>query len=1154
MIDNKKQLIDYNIYELNNNTIKTYDINNDYSYDYNSLDNLFNKDVVKKYNFKNHTNEFLITHLTKNTLYNIFDSNKKQDFDQEYLKQLTRSYIAEYTKGVITKPVIKKTVKYIGKKPLILYNGLTNYSSCMVYEGNFLSEKEMLNYKNLKIAQNKCKISTLYNEITGNFDFTQKFLGNIISTSTDIYYEKQYYKNKNVDFNFIQKFYNNLELKIYNNFRKPIFNFIDNYSSPIDNFVNYYVDKSLDKIIYYVDNSLDKIYDYTEKLYNFSKDSYNFFNETYNIYNETYNNFRNDVINYGIELYDTSKQTFYNLVDNETPKLEYISNGNNFKEENLNIDLKPEDLETYSIDNIVNNILENKVSEIRNKKDISLILNQNINEISRYLTTVSKFVGLCNLLKNFKDMDIKTRIVEVQSFIISLKTDDRFVNGLYTFMNDIVKQGEIKVKNLVNLGVSLAEKYLDLPLKSACKFISNIVKGESVKEYFKPLLMDIVSIFVPQVSLLNMMKGIVEGIESFFSEQSIKNINGIDCLYTDKFEIGFFKVRHKITYENEFFGISVSYTSRHASDGKKYCEEDFKRQLDYKVYEVIGIPIEFVNNTVEKTDTRIGNYTLKQYLDNFKNKWLEINDKYLNENDKKLIQNMYFESEEDKNYRYDLAKKGKAPSWYWNNKKDNIIEFTKKVYNKIKTKYENTNITNLSELEKFIIDLYHELFDLNKTKKNKDLGKTESENQNKIFENCRDKRLKENGNLDNNRDVLLNFCINEIEGNLVKLQEYYDKLTDTEKSYLSNRIVKYCIDYLEEQLKELKDEYDEYLNSSNKELDDYLYEQRDDYKNLENNYSREIVIFTVCYDLLKRQQSVEYIVESGFSSFIGYMGSYIAYIDYEINLLLKKPMKYPFIKIYDYCSNFVQGYITRVLNDQVILYISLSEITDNLTDEYLNNYIVPFVSGGIGISIGIVRCLFSPNKKNFKNLVINGSIKAINSSFYCIYNYLKITYKNSFINSNNWEVFVQYLTKGMNKLFNIGFTIDFISAVSLVVLFNLGIRITGKIFNMFLKSKTKKSIFELNIENTITKNTLELEKTKNIVELEKTKNVIELENTKNLIELVKTKNIVELVKSNNYEPNILDSYKLKKYSSNNYNFNSYNSNNYNLSSYEISSY
>ena len=66
----------------------------------------------------------------------------------------------------------------------------------MVYEGDFLSEKEMLNYKNLKIAQNKCINSTLYNEISGDFNFTQKMIGNVASTSTDIYYEKQYYKNK----------------------------------------------------------------------------------------------------------------------------------------------------------------------------------------------------------------------------------------------------------------------------------------------------------------------------------------------------------------------------------------------------------------------------------------------------------------------------------------------------------------------------------------------------------------------------------------------------------------------------------------------------------------------------------------------------------------------------------------------------------------------------------------------------------------------------------------------------------------------------------------------------------------------------------------------------------------------------------------------
>ena len=103
-----------------------------------------------------------------------------------------------------------------------------------------------------------------------------------------------------------------------------------------------------------------------------------------------------------------------------------------------------EDLEKYSIDNIVDNILENKLNNISNQKETKLIFNKNLTDVSNYLTTVSKFVGLYNLLKNFKDMDIKTRIVEVQSFIISLKTHDQFVNGLYTFINDILNKVKLK--------------------------------------------------------------------------------------------------------------------------------------------------------------------------------------------------------------------------------------------------------------------------------------------------------------------------------------------------------------------------------------------------------------------------------------------------------------------------------------------------------------------------------------------------------------------------------------------------------------------------------------------------------------------------------------------------------------------------------------
>ena len=62
---------------------------------------------------------------------------------------------------------------------------------------------------------------------------------------------------------------------------------------------------------------------------------------------------------------------------------------------------------------------------------------------------------------------------------------------------------------------------------------------------------------------------------------SIKNINGISASYTDELKIGFFKIKHKITYNNEFFGINITYKCRHAKDAKRLCEAEFNKQLNH---------------------------------------------------------------------------------------------------------------------------------------------------------------------------------------------------------------------------------------------------------------------------------------------------------------------------------------------------------------------------------------------------------------------------------------------------------------------------------------------------------------------------------------------------------------------------------------------
>ena len=91
--------------------------------------------------------------------------------------------------------------------------------------------------------------------------------------------------------------------------------------------------------------------------------------------------------------------------------------------------------------------------------------------------------------------------------------------------------------------------------------------------------------------------------------------------------------------DNDFFDIHVSHTSRHASTAKEIVEE-VEKQLDYKVYRIIGI-VEVLNNSITKPTTRYEIYKYTVYLRNLENKWLEVNGKYLTPDEKAAITNMY---------------------------------------------------------------------------------------------------------------------------------------------------------------------------------------------------------------------------------------------------------------------------------------------------------------------------------------------------------------------------------------------------------------------------------------------------------------------------------------------------------------------------------
>ena len=71
---------------------------------------------------------------------------------------------------------------------------------------------------------------------------------------------------------------------------------------------------------------------------------------------------------------------------------------------------------------------------------------------------------------------------------------------------------------------------------------------------------------------------------------------------------------------------------------------------------------------------------------------------------------MYFQNQLDKEYRIQLAKEGHLPSWYWEHKRMNIIDFSKDVYSifekNMKKCLDDKSIHSLQDLSDFMINLY----------------------------------------------------------------------------------------------------------------------------------------------------------------------------------------------------------------------------------------------------------------------------------------------------------------------------------------------------------------------------------------------------------------------------------------------------------------
>jgi hypothetical protein len=1023
-----------------------------------------NQNVINEYrrNQSSYTAKYFTGKLTSDGLYYIFDNRKKPEFNKQYANNMFKNYLSRYAvkngvKLLLTSTNPLKSIKYI-RVGMSGISELKNYSQNMLNNVDYLKSNNMFNSHNLAIVHKQSAIMSGFNVMSSDLSFRNNIIGNATLSLIDIGLDKSYIPTP---CNMLEKC-NYRSLNIYDNIEKPIYKFIVNGHNTINDSLDFMINGSqnmLNQIDYYnknlnlftnnnninlfiakpiyelivfgpkyvnnsidyinnsidniINNSLDNIIDYGGRLIH---QSIEFINGTvqyssYSSYNSIINNNKliseNNNNNNSTIIIDNSHNT------SESNTMSYRNSNSWVYDDYYNCHTFM-DLAFDNANNKLNTTLENTENNIEKAKEKEKNLNLlDINELNIKLSNLSKFINVCNVLKNLDLTDINT-ILELQSILVNLMTPDVLVNGVFRFIIDNTMHTKDKLETMLNLMVAVSEKYLEIPLTNAFNFVKNLFERKSVKEYLTPLLLDLTSLLVPGINIINIVVNIIKGIEHFFSKQSIKRVNGIEFLCIDKFKIGFFRIKHKISYKNDFFGIDVSFTSRKASDANKLCKDEFIKQLDHKVYQVIGIPIEFINGSIETPITRYGLYAQKFYIEDLEKYWLKVNDPYLSEEDKNIINALYFESQTNKEYRYELAQRGEKPSWYWEHKNDTIGNF---IYNLVD--FMNSNNFTIRNLKQIINSIF------NNTKTNI----TNNIENIDIFDNLE--------NDEHYKSFINNFSVGDM---LTIINSIFNNTNITKNESLKDQENKNQNDIFTKAKNQRTTE-------DNQKLDNFRDSLRQSYIALIKNDSGGEIMRRARLELWHTQKTVEYIAQCGYSSFIGHFGLMLSYIDYEI-VKLKNPVYFTLGHIGGYLTNLGQGYLTRVLVDQSCLYVSLLSQTEHLTDEYLLNYINPAIACLVGLGLGIIKYSLPSNKeepKSFKNVLINGGVSAVNTSFGMIYNYIKP------------RVFIKYLTNISSKcvngitnvikyVFRLSLTVDFVGAVSLNVLFNVGMRLLNKLY------------------------------------------------------------------------------------------------------------
>lgn len=892
----------------------------------------------------NHIVQLLIEKLTKDLIYAFGNSNHKPNWNiNEYAKDI----IKEIGKHQFENVSIIGVAHIFGKSviaPMKVTYAAADFSSCMNHEITYLIENNIYFNDNHKIAKNICIISTLNATFSSEMKLIGSVTSTVISTSAQVYLEKNYL-DKPLQHGWFRTKFNSVE-NMYNKYVSfNIYKLIDNtIHKPITFAIDYVVDKSF--------QLADKVHSKIKK-----KD-----NAVFEIAMEN-QSITNDIVSI----------------------------------DQVNDDKMPD----------INDVIVKPV--------------MNFDKINTILTNTQTLLNIVMIFEKFKH-EPHLIIVELEKILVNVKCDNSLFAGIFTMIADMAINEKITPESIKIIIGNIISKTIDFPMHNIINLIDDIINANDITRSITRVIIDVISAFIPGVGIINIIHSIKQMIEAMFTRQHIIQFGNIEAVYTDKLKIGFFKIRHQVSIDNDFFDIHISCEKRHASDAKKILIPEFERQMVYRSYQVIGIPIEFLNDSYDKPVTRYENFKLATYIGNLKQFWFNVNEKYLTEEQKNAMKHFYFMNEDERTYRYELMKQGLTPSWIYEHKHDTVIEFCYQLYHKsvniIVNKLDFTNVN-------FSLNGFNSLFD-----------------QFGIF-----------------FSELIKLCKPSPSTKITDPETYFNDIritgwnnaTTGRKQIVDSKLVNSLLIVI------FGDELTDVIGD-NDLLTKYREKETDDYNNDVGNYSKNALLKLSAEKLWEIQQSIEYLYESVCSSFINSIGRTIAYIDEEFMTFIWNPLTYLPSKMKQLSFSIVQYHTIKTISHQIFNLVSLLDCTQSITDEIMIMYYAPIINCGVSMAIYSLIASYQIIRYGNKYMSIGDTMMNIaiplclNTGISCMYSYastkvpLVIDKIFGFGNS-----IISYIISNIDKSIIAIIGPEIITTLIITVGINLGMRMIYLLYDKYIK-------------------------------------------------------------------------------------------------------